>query len=193
MENLFRLMLSRPAVAQDPQNPSVELAQETPYQGALRDAVASGRGRAGIEAAGTAYVAGSDFIGDPAVNPFSRQLATLAAVLDQLENRDHLTPKDLSDAVRTAFGQDLHHVVAGDGFGPVRARLRDSVLAVKMLQDTAPPTDRGADPAVAHHGGDRACQRRPALSLLGRAVAGLVPPVAEAALRTGADLPAIHR
>ena len=135
MENLFRLVLSRPAVAQDPQNSSIELARDTHYQSALRDAVVSGRGRAGIEEAGTAYVAGPDFFGNPAANPLASQLATLATQLDQLENRDHLTPRDLGDAVRVAFGQDPHYVVITEIFGSVGARLRDNVLAVKTLQE----------------------------------------------------------
>ena len=32
MENLFRLMLVRPAVAQDTENLSIDLSQESPYQ-----------------------------------------------------------------------------------------------------------------------------------------------------------------
>ena len=37
MENLFRLMLMRPAVAQDPENPSIELTQDSAYQKELVD------------------------------------------------------------------------------------------------------------------------------------------------------------
>ena len=70
-----------------------------------------------------------------AANPLATQLATLATQLDQLENRDDLTPRDLGDAVRAAFGQDPHYVVITETFGSVHARLRDSVLAVKTLQE----------------------------------------------------------
>jgi hypothetical protein len=50
MENLCRLMLVRPAVAQDPENSSIDLTQDSPYQSALRRAVKDGRGRKGAEA-----------------------------------------------------------------------------------------------------------------------------------------------
>ena len=43
MENLFRLMLVRPAVAQDPENPSIDLTQESDYQNSLRDAIPGAR------------------------------------------------------------------------------------------------------------------------------------------------------
>ena len=54
MENLFRLMLMRPAVAQDPENPSIDLTQDSPYQRALRQAVKDGHGRKGAEEVTTA-------------------------------------------------------------------------------------------------------------------------------------------
>ncbi|MET7329792.1 hypothetical protein [Nonomuraea sp. NPDC005650] len=88
MENLFRLMLTRPAVAQDPGNPSIPLGQDTPFQQSLREAVGAAQRRTAIEAAATAYVAGPDFIGDPADTPLGAELDRLTARLDEMENVD---------------------------------------------------------------------------------------------------------
>jgi hypothetical protein len=44
MENLFRLMLVRPAVSHDPEQPSILPAQDSDYQNAVREAVDTGGG-----------------------------------------------------------------------------------------------------------------------------------------------------
>lgn len=62
MENLFRLTLMRPAVSQDPEQPSIRLDQASGYQDALRAAVASGAGRQAIEAASAQFAASDDFV-----------------------------------------------------------------------------------------------------------------------------------
>jgi hypothetical protein len=62
MENLYRLMLLQPAVSQDPEQPSIELDQESAYQHALRAAVAAGGGRQGVEAASAEFAASADFV-----------------------------------------------------------------------------------------------------------------------------------
>ena len=61
MESLFRLMLVRPAVAQDPENPSIDLTQESDYQNAQREVVPGGRD--GAEVVSRTYVQSDEFLG----------------------------------------------------------------------------------------------------------------------------------
>ncbi|MEV4021030.1 hypothetical protein AB0J35_62215 [Nonomuraea angiospora] len=99
MENLFRLMLTRPAVAQDPDSPSIPLGQDTPFQESLREAVGAAQRRTAIEAAATAYVAGPEFIGDPAGTPLVAELGQLAGRLDEMEDVDSLKTRLLTELI----------------------------------------------------------------------------------------------
>src|SRR4051794_10569917 len=103
MESLFRLLLARPAIAQDPDNPSIILAQETPFQDALRAAVTATEKRPAIEAAAIAFVAGSDFIGDPANTPLGAQLDELARSLDRMEADGDVSYETVEEAIADVF------------------------------------------------------------------------------------------
>lgn len=132
MENLFRLMLVRPAVAQDPENPSIDLTQESEYQDALRESLRGGRDR--VEALTRLYVASDEFLSDPADNEFASNLAHLAVLLDKLEAEDEHRGR-VADAVEDAFGRPASEVVDDDGFRAMLRRLRDSITAIKILQE----------------------------------------------------------
>jgi hypothetical protein len=136
MENLFRLMLVRPAVAQDPENPSIDLTQDSAYEKEVRKVVAGGGDvRGGLEKASTAYVNGAEFIGEPADNPFAAPLLALADALNGLERSSNVAPKDLADAIKAAFGHGADKVVKDQAFTTTLTRLRDSILAIKVLQE----------------------------------------------------------
>ena len=132
MENLFRLMLVRPAVAQDPENPSIDLTQDSPYQRALRKVVQDGGGRKGAETATAAYVGGPDYLGDPAGNPLADRLAALAARLDELETGEE--SRDLGEIISEIFEASPAEVIETEEFGATLERLRDSLMAIKVLQ-----------------------------------------------------------
>src|SRR5262245_23251403 len=86
MENLFRLMLVRPAIAQDTANPSINLTQASPFQDQLRNIVTTGGDiRGSAKTAAKAYVGGSEFLGRPDENPMAAKLMSLNAALDKLE------------------------------------------------------------------------------------------------------------
>jgi len=135
MENLFRLMLVRPAIAQDPENPSISLAQETDYQKALRAAVASGAGRGGIEQASATFVASAEFAGDVDATPLGPQLDELADRLDTLERDGDASWDAVADAIEDVFGQAAGEVVASAPYKRTVRRLRDSLIAIKVLQE----------------------------------------------------------
>ncbi|PWW25184.1 hypothetical protein JD79_04382 [Geodermatophilus normandii] len=145
MEDLFRLMLLRPAVTQDPESPSIDLTQDSDYQNALREAVPGGR--EGAEEVSRAYVQGDEFLGDPAGSEYAAELAKFAALLDGLEDEPVVRrpPQDQDDdgdqqgsvarAVRTAFGRPASEVVDDEMFQRMLRRLRDSLTAIKVLQE----------------------------------------------------------
>lgn len=133
MENLFRLMLVRPAVGQDPESPSIDLTQESTYQTALREVVEQGGGREGAEAVTTVYVNGPAYLSDPADNPLADQLAALAQRLDKIEAEEE-SCSDLAQIICEIFGASPDEVIATEAFGATLERLRDSLMAIKLLQ-----------------------------------------------------------
>lgn len=135
MENLFRLMLVRPAVAQDPENPSISLVQESDYQAALQAAVTNGAGRPGIEEASSAFVASPEFAGDVAATPLGPQLDDLADHLDDLEQADEVSWDAVAAVIEEVLGQAAGEVVASPPYHETVRRLRDSLIAIKVLQE----------------------------------------------------------
>ncbi|MFD3521445.1 hypothetical protein [Streptomyces sp. NPDC058653] len=147
MEPLFRLALLRPAITQDPDNPSVELAQQTDFQQALAAASSAVDPRAELRRVVGGYVAGPLFIARPEQTPLARETAKFVAALDRLlAPRSPRTaagaapaaaPPSLRDtviaAVRDAFGAPPADVVQSAPYKTSVARLRDSVLAIKYL------------------------------------------------------------
>ncbi|MFN8591662.1 MAG: hypothetical protein U0031_09410 [Thermomicrobiales bacterium] len=135
MEPLFRLALIRPAVQQDPANPSIRIAQNTPFQAALAAAAAGDQPRGALVAVARMFVASDRFIGDPAITPGSAKLAALAAALDALEAKPVLAHADVVDAVNAAFDANPDDLVKGGALDEPLANLRDSILAIKQLQE----------------------------------------------------------
>src|SRR5262249_45875884 len=104
MENLFRLTLMRPAVSQDPEQPSIQLDQKSGYQDALRAAVASGAGRQAIEAASAQFANSDDFVQSVDQAPLGHQLNELADRLDAFEAEGTLSWQKVRTAVEDIFG-----------------------------------------------------------------------------------------
>ena len=132
MEDLFRLVLHRPAIEQDQRNPSIDLTQESPYQNALRHAITSG----GLDTAAVPLsqqlMASPRFLGDPTGNPYAAGLASLGSALDDLTDVD---PTTVQEAIEQALGDAAGTVVAQAGFDETVQRLRDSVVAIKAVQE----------------------------------------------------------
>lgn len=135
MEPLFRLALIRPAVAQDPDNPSISIAQDSVFQRVLEEASQAERAREALQRAARAYVTEGDFIGDPGTNPLGVQLATLAAALDLLERQASVSHSNVAAAITQAFGSGPEALVQDQILDGPMAKLRDSLLAIKHLQE----------------------------------------------------------
>lgn len=134
MENLFRLMLVRPAVSPDPEQPSIELEQESDYQDALRAAVDAGSGRQGVEKASQQYADSTDFVGSVDGTPLGVELAELARRLDTLDVDDELPWATVHELIKDVFGRSAEDVVATDDYRSTVSQLRDSLITIKILQ-----------------------------------------------------------
>ena len=132
MEDLFRMVLLRPAVAQDKRRPSIDLTQNSKYQNDLRTGLGSDDPRKGARAASRAFVSLKRFIGDPDENPFDDRLEKLERVLGRMQN---VTPDAVRKAVEKIFGHSIADIVAADNFADTMSRLRDSIVAIKFLQE----------------------------------------------------------
>jgi hypothetical protein len=130
-------------VVQDPGNQSISLAQETDFQKAVRAAVTSGAGRAGIEQAAAAFAASAEFAGDVGSVPLGSKLDELADRLDVLEQGREVPWTAVATAIRTVFGRPASGVVALPQYSQTVRRLRDSLIAIKVLQQFhARPVER---------------------------------------------------
>jgi hypothetical protein len=134
MESLFRLMLVRPAVSQDPEQPSIELEQQSDYQDALRAGIAAGAGRPAIEATSADFAASDNFVGRVDGTPLGAKLDELAHRLDSVEVDDELPWVTVRELIQDIFGQAPADVVVTDDYRSTVRRLRDSLIAIKVLQ-----------------------------------------------------------
>jgi hypothetical protein len=135
MEPLFRLALVRPAVEQDPANPSIDLTQDTPFQKALMEAAQSENPRDALMQVARSFVAGGDFIGSPAGSPLGAGSAKFSAALERLERNSTANHTKLVKAVEDAFGMSPKALVESETYKSTVRNLRDSLLAIKQLQE----------------------------------------------------------
>jgi hypothetical protein len=132
MEDLFRMVLLRPAVAPDKKHPSIDLTQESKYQNDLRAAFSGGDPRKASRDESRAFVRLERFLGESAENLFADQLALLEELLVGL---DHVAPVAVHKAVEKAFGRPAAETATDDKFLDTMSRLRDSIVAIKLLQE----------------------------------------------------------
>lgn len=131
MEDLFRIMLARPPVAPDPDEPVLDLTRDTDFQQELNLAVEGISSSQEAVRVSKGFMATPGFIGLPRDNTFDQALADFASRLDDLAE---VTPATVSAAAAGAFGREASDVV-GDRFDLVADRLGDSLIAIKVLQE----------------------------------------------------------
>ena len=135
MESVFRLMLIRPPVAQDPQRPSIELRQGSPFQVELAAAANEADPRAGLLRVARQFIAANGFVGEPGAVDIADALTTLGGRLDELGQAEDLSRDDVVQAIADTLGAPAIDVIAGAAFEAAVARLRDSILAIKYVQE----------------------------------------------------------
>jgi hypothetical protein len=140
VETLFRLVLTRPAISQREDMPSIALQQASPFQVELTRAGETSTPREGLRRVARQFVGGQEFVGAPASLPLTDRLEKLAISLDNLERIANPPRADIVKAITDAFGQAPIDLVNGNVLAPLMARLRDSILAIKLL-----PEEHGRD------------------------------------------------
>jgi hypothetical protein len=137
MEPLFRFVLTCPPIAQDPDNPSIRLAQNSPYQLALLRLAGTGN-RQALKDLAARFIEGEDFIGSPDDTPLGGELAAFARALDELAQQDETGPDELREAIKDSFGADADALVDTKTFQAALSRLRDSLTAIKQVPSAHP-------------------------------------------------------
>jgi fibro-slime domain-containing protein len=135
METLFRLTLLRPPTELPPEAPPVVLAQDTTLQQQLAEARAGETPRGAMKALAHEFAASDQFAPDLQALPFGNALATLARAFDQLERAEGTDYAALGAAVKAALGDEPHVIVQQERFRDSLRRLRDTMLAIKLLPE----------------------------------------------------------
>jgi hypothetical protein len=149
METLFRFVLRRPAVEPPADERPIRLRQQSPFQENLRQALAEGVRTDVVEAA-RVFAGTAEYATDLGDVELGAELTALSSALDDLTDRDDNDDAVDHDAVVAAItdatGAEPDTVVDSDAFGAGRRRLRDSILAVKLLPaEQTRPLHRLAD------------------------------------------------
>jgi hypothetical protein len=135
MENLFRLALTRPAIVQDEDAPSVRLDQDSQFQTALGQAQQSENPREALKAVARQFIASTGFVDDPKNLAIYDQLKALEAALDTLERKKTVSNADVVKAIEEAFSKKLADLIKSKVLDTPTASLRDSLLAIKLLPE----------------------------------------------------------
>ncbi|PZV19511.1 MAG: hypothetical protein DCF20_00400 [Pseudanabaena sp.] len=135
METLFRFVLTRPAIAQDQETPSIRLAQGSQFQAALGQAQNSDNLRESLKSVARQFTEDSNFVGDPKVLPIYEALKNLSATLDELEQQECVTHDDVSNAIANTFDANPNDLVEEGTLNAPIAFLKDSLIAIKLLPE----------------------------------------------------------
>jgi hypothetical protein len=135
METLFKFAHIRPAIEQSEDTPSIKLADNTPFQQALSQARAGRTVRADMKAVARQYVASVDFVADPENLRLGDRLKTFSGSLDRLERANAVDNAAVQGAVRKDLGTTPANVIRSRDFTADISRLRDSIIAIKLLPE----------------------------------------------------------
>ncbi|MEO7427595.1 MAG: hypothetical protein ABI036_20595 [Fibrobacteria bacterium] len=135
METLFKFVLTRPAVSQSEDAPSILLAQNTPFQSELAQAVSARDRRAAFKAVAARFVKDPSFVGDPKSLPAAAALRALDGKLYELEKQPNVLNADLLKAIEESFGEKPAVLIERKVLEAPKAFLKDSILAIKLLPE----------------------------------------------------------
>lgn len=135
MEALFRLVLTRPAVAQDDKAPSISLSQNSDFQAALGQAGAANNPKEASKAAARKFSSTVSFLADPEKLPNFRELKKLRRTLSAIEQRQDYTNEHIATAIEDIFGADAAAIVASNQYQSAVLNLKDSLMAIKLLPE----------------------------------------------------------
>ncbi|MFP4367576.1 MAG: hypothetical protein ACLFQA_10820, partial [Bacteroidales bacterium] len=135
METLFRLMLTRPAMEQNEESPSIKLAQNTTFQAALGRAWQKKDPRSALKEEALKFIKSKDFTGFPEELAIYPQLKILKELLNEIEKKKSVTRTELVKAAEEAFGTDLAGIFSKKQLDTAVRSLKDSLIAIKLLPE----------------------------------------------------------
>lgn len=104
METLFRLVLSRPPVAQDEEAPSIELSQDTEFQAALGQAQDAENAGLALKEVARAFTGSPAFVGTPTEVALHTELENFRARINALESEEKINKNAIEKIVEEVFG-----------------------------------------------------------------------------------------
>jgi fibro-slime domain-containing protein len=135
METLFRLTLMRPPTELPPEAPPVVLTQDTPLQQQLAEARTGADPRGTMKMLAREFAAGDQFAPDLQALPLGNRLPNLASAFDRLEREEGTDPAAFVAAVKKVLGGEPQAIVQQESFRDSCRRLRDTMLAIKLLPE----------------------------------------------------------
>jgi len=135
METLFRFVLTRPAIVQREDAPSIRLAQNTAFQAALGQAQSSQNPREALKAVARQFITSPNFVGHPKKLPIQAQLKELSDALNGLEPNKKVTRAEVAKVIEDAFGATPADLVKNKTLDGPMASLKDSLIAIKQLPE----------------------------------------------------------
>ena len=133
METLFKFAHIRPPVEPDTRLGSILLASSSAFQQKLVAALAGSQARKKMKETAQKHVEGTQFIHDKAGLRYARELDALSEALVPLEQGDSLDHDTVDQAVKQSFGKNAKQLVADNNFAAELEKLRDSLVAIKLL------------------------------------------------------------
>jgi hypothetical protein len=121
-------------IAQDNAVGSITLTQTTDFQKELEAAATSSDPRTALTTASKKFIASSKFISSPSASDFQKQVNTLNATFDKLDDAGIFDLKAVVGAVKQVFGKDPAAVVQSADFVALIESLKHSILAIKYVQ-----------------------------------------------------------
>jgi len=115
--------------------PSINLAQNSPFQVALGQAGAAGGLKANLKAVAQQFTASAGYVSDLQNLPLLAQLKKLRAELNTLERRDKITDAQIGSAVEAALGARPRQLIAANTLVPAVTAIRDTMVAIKYLPE----------------------------------------------------------
>lgn len=135
METLFRLILTRPAVDQSEDRPSIRLTEASGFQAALGVAQKQENPREAMKEVARQFVASAEFVGGPEDVQGVDKLKMLSAGLNTLEKKQNVTNGDVAKMVEDIYDANPANLVKNKTLEPAIVSLKDAILAIKLLPE----------------------------------------------------------
>lgn len=121
-------------VEQDPEAPSIELAQKSTFQTELTTALSATDARAETLKVAQAFIEGSTFIKNFSANELVKSLKRLGVLLDEASFGNDLPAASVLQFTEQVFGVPAAEVIDKPEFVTLLTDLRDVIVAVKFDQ-----------------------------------------------------------